>query len=359
MVESAKPEIAERTRRRDAARTRRRQVARNRALALVLAAATLVVVTLVSRNGPGPATLLSAVGSGPGHLDAGSQNALQRNILVADGGNNRLVVISPAGQVAWSEKLFAPTEVFVSPTRSSILVTQSGLSAILKYGIISGDLYFHYGQPGQPGAGYDELHSPQAAHQLADGRVVVADESNCRVLFLEPPSRQPVGVLGRTGSCVHDPPATLSYPDSVFPTSGSALVLTERRPAWVDVLTPAGTLITALRLRGLSAPTGANEFAPGKLVITGQSDPGAVEELTTAGTLLWRFAPASGPGELRFPSLAQVLADGDVLVSDTGNDRIVVIDPHSGAIVWQYGHTRQPGSHAGFLNAPESAVLVP
>jgi DNA-binding beta-propeller fold protein YncE len=62
---------------------------------------------------------------------------------------------------------------------------------------------------------------------------------------------------------------------------------------------------------------------------------------------------------LRDPSLAQGLPDGDVLVCDSGNDRIVVIDRQTKAIVWQYGHTGVPGSRPGYLDAPDSATLVP
>ena len=63
--------------------------------------------------------------------------------------------------------------------------------------------------------------------------------------------------------------------------------------------------------------------------------------------------------QLSFPSLAQVLPDGNVLVTDSGDDRVVVIDRHTDAIVWQYGHTGVPGRRAGYLDSPDGAVVVP
>jgi hypothetical protein len=233
------------------------------------------------------------------------------------------------------------------------------LFAVLKYGVSSGRLDYVYGKPGQPGAGYDRLRDPASAQQLRGGMLVVADESNCRVLVLRPPSRRPTRVLGSPRSCVHRPPVAFGHPDAAFPTRGGGLIVTELMPAWVDLLSQSYRLIAALRVPGLSSPLDANEFAPGEIVATSHSYPGAVEELTTAGRVLWRFAPASGPGELNFPSLAQVLPDGDVLICDSGNDRIIVVNPRTREIVWQYGHTGRPGRRAGYLDAPESAVLLP
>ena len=41
------------------------------------------------------------------------------------------------------------------------------------------------------------------------------------------------------------------------------------------------------------------------------------------------------------------------------NDRVMVIDPHTNTIVWQYGHTHVPGSAGGFLSNPDGVDLAP
>jgi hypothetical protein len=183
--------------------------------------------------------------------------------------------------------------------------------------------------------------------------------SNCRILIVRPPGRRPATILGKTRRCVHDAPATFSYPDAAFPTTGGGIIVTELTPAWIDLLSRGHTLLRAFRVTGLTAPDDANQFAPGRFVATSHSLPGAVEEFTATGRVLWRFAPQRGPGELDRPSLAQVLPDGDVLVSDSGNDRLLVIAPRTDAIVWQYGHTRRAGDRPGYLHTPDSAVLLP
>ncbi len=74
--------------------------------------------------------------------------------------------------------------------------------------------------------------------------------------------------------------------------------------------------------------------------------------------MLWRFSPR-GPDALDHPSLALPLPNGDVLANDDYNDRVIVVDPHTNRIVWQYGHTGVPGTAPGYLNIPDGVDLLP
>jgi len=48
-----------------------------------------------------------------------------------------------------------------------------------------------------------------------------------------------------------------------------------------------------------------------------------------------------------------------VIANDDYNDRVIVVDPRTGKVVWQYGHTRRPGSADGYLNIPDGVDLAP
>jgi hypothetical protein len=48
-----------------------------------------------------------------------------------------------------------------------------------------------------------------------------------------------------------------------------------------------------------------------------------------------------------------------VLANDDRNHRVIVIDPRTNRIVWQYGHTRVRGSGLGFLSNPDGVDLAP
>ena len=97
--------------------------------------------------------------------------------------------------------------------------------------------------------------------------------------------------------------------------------------------------------RRFTQPYDANEstYAPGQLIVADRTRPGALEELdATTHKLTWTYSVKTGDGALNLPTLARVLPNGNILVADSGNDRVIVIDHNSKKIVWQYGHTGKP-----------------
>ena len=67
---------------------------------------------------------------------------------------------------------------------------------------------------------------------------------------------------------------------------------------------------------------------------------------------------ASGPGVLDQPSLVEQLPSGAFMVNDDYNDRMVAIDPVTGALVWQYGTTDHAGTATCMLNTPDGFDLL-
>jgi hypothetical protein len=77
-----------------------------------------------------------------------------------------------------------------------------------------------------------------------------------------------------------------------------------------------------------------------------------------SGRTLWRYRP-TGAAALNHPSLAVGLPNGDVMLNDDANHRVIVVDPRTNQVVWQYGVTARPGSTLGFLNNPDGVDLAP
>jgi len=312
-------------------------------------------------------------GTGPSYLAVSTDlTSIPANVLIADRNNGRIISISPKGQVVWTQAAEVPSDAYLSYTGHTAIVTQHTRQRVYLLEVDPRRVSFIYGHTGHPGAASNYLHDPQTAQELPRGvphagDVVIADLGNCRVLFVRPGSHRPVVSLGGGATnCVHhvlSRPYTFARPDSAFPSfdGDGDLVVTELSPAWVDVFDRSMNLLDQIQLTpaGLTAPYDANEYAPGDLIVVDRTTPGVVEEFTVTGKALWRYDVASGAGELDKPTLAQVLPDGNVLVADAGNDRVIVIDHSSKAIVWQYGHTHRPGSAPGFLHTPDSVTLVP
>jgi hypothetical protein len=98
---------------------------------------------------------------------------------------------------------------------------------------------------------------------------------------------------------------------------------------------------------------------PGLYLTVGWQSPGILEEFDRHGRLVWRYQPRRGDPPLDHPSLALPLPNGDVLLNDDFNDRVIVVDPRTNRIVWQYGHTGVPGSAPGYLSRPDGLDLAP
>jgi hypothetical protein len=109
---------------------------------------------------------------------------------------------------------------------------------------------------------------------------------------------------------------------------------------------------------GFTYPSDTNELRPGVFLSVDYTSPGAIETFTPNGQPLWRYEPV-GSQSLNHPSLALPLPNGDILANDDRNDRVIVIDPHTNRIVWQYGHTGRVGSRPGYLANPDGVDLAP
>ena len=65
--------------------------------------------------------------------------------------------------------------------------------------------------------------------------------------------------------------------------------------------------------------------------------------LRASSTELAVVSTKSGPGMLNPPSLVELLPSGVFMANDDYSDRLIAIDPATGALVWQYGITGKPG----------------
>jgi hypothetical protein len=295
-------------------------------------------------------------------------SVLPGDVLVADKANNRLLEIDPYGRVVWrfprpgdlaaGQTFHVPDDAFYSPNGRSIVATQEDDFTISAIDVAHDRISYRYGVPGVPGSSANHVYNPDDAMMLPGGQIVTADIKNCRLLVLQPPSHSPVQQIGSTAGCIHDPPHDFGAPNGAFPASNGDTIVTEITGDWVDLMSPSGQLLHAVHAPGFTYPSDTNQLRPGVFLSVDYTSPGAIETFNAEGDLLWRFAP-KGPNALDHPSLAIPLPNGDILANDDYNDRVIVVDPQTNKIVWQYGHTGRPGTRPGFLNIPDGVDLAP
>jgi DNA-binding beta-propeller fold protein YncE len=306
----------------------------------------------------------------PGYLAAGSDpGVLPGPILVADKKNNRLVVVSSQGQVLWQwpqagdlapgQTFLIPDDAFFTPDGKAIVATQEDNFVITQIDIATRRIVWRYGTPGTHGSGPNQLWNPDDGMMLPDGTVIAPDIRNCRIVDLAPASPGPLATLGTLGSCQHRPPSSFGSPNGVFPLPNGHFLVTEINGDWVDEIDRAGNVSWSTHPPGVAYPSDSSQYAPGQYLTVDYSNPGQVVLFDRSGGTLWRWNPSSGDGRLNHPSLAEGLPNGDILLNDDGNHRVIVIDPRQNRIVWQYGHTGQAGDQPGYLDTPDGLDPVP
>ena len=319
-----------------------------------------------------PGALLPPLEPGaPTYLAPGSDPAaLPGPILIADKLNNRLIVVDPQGHIRWAwprpgdlapgETFQVPDDAFFSPDGRYIIATQEDDFVITVIDVATRKIAWRYGHPGSSGSGPGYVWNPDDAMMLPGGTVISADIKNCRIIEIPFGAGDVSWQEGQTGSCTHRPPQRYGSPNGVFPTPDGHFLVTEINGDWVDEIDASGRLYWSAHPPGVAYPSDSNEIGPGRYLTVDYSEPGAAVVFDRTGKALWAYRPTSGPpAQLNHPSLGVGLPNGDVLLTDDWDHRVIVIDPTTGRIVWQYGHDTQPGSAPGYLNNPDGLDPLP
>jgi len=287
-------------------------------------------------------------------------------LLVADRGNNRLLLMDAAMHVVWTYPsasspadplgFYFPDDAFFVNKGSAIISNQEQNETIVQIGYPSGKILWSYGHPKQAGTSQGYLHEPDDAYLLKNGQISVADAQNCRVLVLNA-NGSVADQIGTTGVCVHNPPVSMGSPNGDTPLADGNLLVSEINGSWVSEYTPQGSLVWTVHLP-ISYPSDPQQLGPDLYLIADYASPGEVLEFNRQGQISYRYDPASGPGMLNHPSLSEMLPSGAIMANDDYRNRMMAFDPTTGALVWQYGISDQAGTAPGMLNTPDGFDLL-
>ncbi|MCL4422560.1 MAG: hypothetical protein M1115_05240 [Actinobacteria bacterium] len=291
-------------------------------------------------------------------------------LLVADEGNDRLVLLSDTSKIIWTYPSatapsppggFSADDAFFARHGHMIVTNEETKDVLAEVGFPSGKILWTYGHFGVPGSKPGYLNTPDDAYLLPDGNVITADIANCRVIVINPKTDHIVTQIGTTGRCIHDmdKPVALGSPNGDTPLPNGNILVSEINGSYVDEFTPQGKALWSVHLP-ISYPSDPQQIGPNRYLIAGYTKPGSLLEFNRQGQVLFRYQPTSGPGMLDHPSLVEMLPNGILMLNDDYNDRMIAIDPVTGALVWQYGVTHTPGSAPGMLSEPDGFdILAP
>lgn len=288
-------------------------------------------------------------------------------LMIADRDNNRIIIVNPAKQVVWrfpgpgsssSGHSFAgPDDAFVSADHRYIVTNEEFSDTVA---LLTLDrrpkIVWQYGHTDTQGGGRGYLAHPDDAYLLANGQLQIADIINCRIVWLNR-AKQIVRSLGTNGDCAHDPPRAVLQPNGDTPLPDGGVLVTEIG-GWIDRFGASGKLKWSIKAP-TDYPSDAQLLGNGNVLVAGFNTPGRIDIIKPNGQIVWTYGPASGPGSLDRPSLAVQLPNGMIAATDDWHHRVVLIDPRRRAIVWQYGHVDVPGAGPGYLRKPDGLDLIP
>ncbi len=287
-------------------------------------------------------------------------------LLVADRGNNRLLLFDDTMKVVWTYPsatspadplgFYFPDDAFFVDHGRAILSNQEENETIVEIAYPSGKIIWSYGHPKQTGTAPGFLSEPDDAYLLKSGQISVADANNCRIVVINHDGTV-AHQIGTNGVCKHNPPTSMGTPNGDTPLADGNLLVSEITGSWVSEYTLAGQLVWTTHLP-ISYPSDPQQLGADNYLIADYAKPGAVLQFDRAGQISSRYQPSSGPGMLNHPSLAEMLPSGVILINDDYNNRMVAIDPTTGALVWQYGITADAGTAPGMLDTPDGFDLL-
>ena len=294
---------------------------------------------------------------------------LAYDILIADAANDRILLVTPDKGIVWQmpepgqpSPLRDDDDVFFSPHWDEVITNQEDHHVVSIIDFTTRKIVWSYGHPGKPGAAPGFLNTPDDAflYDRDGGLITVADIKNQRVLFIDRRTKQILKQYGHTGVMRVAPPDYFSAPNGDFPAPDRGMLVTQINGNDAILLNRDGRVVWTLPFpRSLSYPTDANFTPDGNVICAFYTNPGAVVIMSPQGKLLWQYRVTSGEGRLDHPSLAVQLPNHMVLLNDDFRHRVIVIDPSTDRIVWQYGHTDVRGRAPGYLNIPDGVDVLP
>jgi outer membrane protein assembly factor BamB len=200
------------------------------------------------------------------------------------------------------------------------------------------------------------LERPHSAHILTNSRVLIVDTNHHRVIEVDTTTDEIVWTYGENGKAGHEPGQLANPRWAQRLANGNTLIADQSNNRVIEV-DPDGLLAWQWgSWETLNGPYCCQRLDDGHTLMTDWSNH-VVIEVSLEGEIVWSFGQTKqggdGPGQLHYPEMAARLANGNTLIVDTRNNRVLEVHPE-GHVIWQY-----TGEGLHKLNGPTFAQRQP
>jgi hypothetical protein len=264
--------------------------------------------------------------------------------LISDTGRDRVIEVDAEGNIVWNSRdvtlsdgshLHYPNDANWLPD-DHFLITDRDNHRVIEIDR-DGTIVWQFGEAGVPGSDATHLNGPHNADRLPTGNTIIADSENKRVIEVTPdgtivweypPAYQHTQQDGRRSLTEPMSPRSETFGDQWSRVS-------PRSETFGDQGGDQGGGADALNW-----PRDADRLPNGNTLIT-DSRNNRVIEVTRAGQIIWQYT------DLNLPYDADRLANGHTLISGAPGGGVIEVG-QDGTIVWQYPpQTTATGTIAG------------
>ena len=208
------------------------------------------------------------------------------------------------------------------------------------------------------------------------GNLLITDQFNNRVIEIDPVTKAIVWSFGSGNGmlCNPGPHSIIGSNDAERLKLGLTLLAGTGIPSGVPgttacvdnrviVVNQNGQIVWQYGQAGktgsgfnlLNVPVFAIQMPNGNFLIVDQGNNRVIEVDRSTKAIVFSYGPTSGPGALNSPNSAELLTNGHILIADEGNNRVIEIT-QAGKIVWQYSAGIQLAAFASRL--PNGDTLI-
>jgi hypothetical protein len=278
---------------------------------------------------------------------SGGQNGFNQpgNILIADQFNNRVIEIDTAGNILWQFGLgpndFSRNSIIgcndaqrvgrltlMAGTGTPANVISQAVNGAVDNRVIlvdrSGNVVWQYGKFGQTGSGRDLLSTPVQCTWLPNTDVLITDQGNNRIIEVTMSKR----IVWQYPGSNTNPSDQLNSPNSAeLLENGHILIADENNNRAIEVNRADQVLKTFSAGGTVGAVAFASRLPNGNTLLTDAGNAMAVE-VDSTDTVVWSFTTTSDPNSVAapLPTRAVRLSNGDTLISDQFNNRVIRVN---------------------------------
>ena len=287
------------------------------------------------------------------------------NILIADQFNNRVIEISPNGDIVWSFGLgpndFSARSVIgvndVQRVGSLTLMAGTGTPA----GVIpqasdgvadnrvmlvnpAGHIVWQYGQFGQSGSGPNLLNTPVQCTFLSNSDILITDQANNRIIEVNLAKK----IVWQYPGANTNEADQLNGPNSAELLKNGHILIADQGNNRAIEVTRHDQIVRTFTAGGtVNIVAFASRLENGDTLLTDAGNSRAVE-VDANDNVVWQYYTDTDPNSVAapLPTRAVRLKNGDTLISDQFNNRVIRVNM-AGEIVANYGLPMAGGDPIG------------